>query len=499
MRRPLTALLAFCALPAMAQEPVPSPPNIILVALDTTRADHLSAYGYARDTSPNLQRLAREAVLFERCYSQSNETLTSFASAFTSRMPSELGHLSYERFRVPDSAHNLPGLLALYGYQTGGFVAGGHMVADFGHGLGFDTYQDDWHFGSLHHTIPPALAWLDQRDPQRPFFLFVHGYDAHSPYAKPLYFENMFDPDYSGPADAILGAPAPIEVEKVWQGRYYRGVRRQHVTRALEDGDIQVLHTDLFSLLALQDPATGEPLAQRDLDHFVAHYDGSVAYADLQLGLLLAELEQRGLLDRSVLVVMGDHGEDLFEHGHANHRISLHDASGHVPLLIRFPGGEHGGARVAAQVELLDLLPTLAELAGATPPAEARGRSLLPLVLIGADPQRSGVTTSEGILPMASVRSDTHRLIVSGHLPGSTSFLALLDQGSLDDPAFSLFRVGPGVEEPVSLASPQGRGLGQPLLEALRAAYAEHERIDDAQAPYLDPELQRIMREKGYW
>jgi len=499
----LTVLLLSVALhatTATAQDaPAAAPPNVILVAMDTTRADHLGAYGYARDTSPNLDRFARESVLFERCFSQSNETLTSFASAFTSRLPSDLAPLSYELFRVPDTVHTLPGVLQLHDYQTGGFVAGGHMVAAFGHDKGFDMYQDSWHFGSFFHTVPPALAWVDQRERERPFFLFVHGYDAHSPYAKPLYFEHLFDPDYQGPVDDILEDPIPLAIEKVWQGRYYPGIARPQVTRPVGERQIQVLHTDLFSLLALQDPSDGVPLAPRDLEHVVAHYDGSIAYADVQLGLLMTELDQRNLLESSVIIIMGDHGEDLFEHGHANHRISLHDASGHVPLLVRFPGGEHGGQRISTPVELLDIMPTVLDLVGAITPAGTRGHSLLPLVLDGTDPTRGSASISEGILPMASARSDTHRLILAGTLPGSPAFMQALSDARLDDPAFSLYRVGPGVEQRLDLSDPASQQQAATLLDVMRLAYADRPSSGDEEPPYLDPALIQLMRDKGYW
>ena len=499
----LTDLLlgvALHATTAAAQDaPAATPPNVILVAMDTTRADHLGAYGYARDTSPNLDSFAREAVLFERCFSQSNETLTSFASAFTSRLPSDLAPLSYELFRVPDDVHTLPGVLQLHDYQTGGFVAGGHMVSAFGHDRGFDVYQDRWHFGSFFHTVPPALAWVDQRERERPFFLFVHGYDAHSPYAKPLYFEHLFDPDYEGLADKILEAPTPIAIEKVWHGRFYRQVTREQVSHAVGESQLNVLHTDLFSLLALLDPRTGVPLSPRDLEHVVAHYDGSIAYADVQLGLLMTELDERGLLESSVVIVMGDHGEDLFEHGHANHRISLHDASGHVPLLVRFPGGEHGGQRISTPVELLDIMPTVLELVGAMTPAGIRGHSLLPLVIDGKDPTRGSASISEGILPMASARSDTHRLILAGSLPGSPTFMQALSDAHLDDPAFSLFRVGPGVEQRLDLSDPASQEQAVALIDAMRQAYADRPRSGDIEPPYLDPTLIQLMRDKGYW
>jgi arylsulfatase len=473
-------------------------PPVILLAFDTTRADHLGCYGYARATSPNLDRLAREAVVFTRCGSQSNETLTSFASVLSSRLPSELAPLAYESFCLPADRETLQRVLGYYGYQTGGFVAGGHLVRSFGFDRGFDLYRDEWTFGSFAHTMPAAVTWLDQRDPGRPFLLFVQGYDAHAPYTKPLWFEDLFDPDYQGIMDTILTDDSPMRVEKIWQGRYFPAVQEFQVKRDLPARHLSVLHTDLFSLLAVQDPSTGQPLSSGDLAHLTAHYDAGIAYADLQLGLFLEQLERRGLFEESLIVIFGDHGEDLMEHGHANHRISLHDASTHVPLIVRFPRGLWGGVRVEEEVSLLDVLPTVLDLLEIEAPAGIRGHSLLRRLREGRDPALPQHSVAEGILPMGSVRGRDHRLVLAPVQAGSPDYLDLLG-GALDDPRVSLFAVGAGREERLDLRQPTSRAVARDLLAALQSSYADFSRPQEGAVPYVDPALARVMRDKGYW
>jgi arylsulfatase A-like enzyme len=502
----IKGLAASAALPALglgrgarAQAPEQPQPNVILVAFDTLRADRLGCYGYHRDTSPNLDRFAADAVLFERCISQSNETLTSFASLLQSVWPSEVAHLSYEKYRLPADALTLAEILRIHGYQTAGFVAGGHLVKAFGNDRGFDTFRDEWHFGSFHHTVPPALEWLDQRDSSRPFHLFVHGYDVHSPYAPPLWFQDLFDPEYRGLMDDLLVNDQLLEIEKVWNGRYYPALSRRAMTRMLPENNMLVLHTDLFSLLALQNPDDGVPVSREDEQHVGNHYDGAIVYADLLFGRFLDQLERRGLLDNSIVVVIGDHGEDLYEHGHANHRISLHDASTHVPLLVRFPGGAHGGTRVRHLVGLCDMLPTILDSASIVAPAQARGRSLMPLLTGGDTSQLEELVLSEGIMPMGSVRSPDHRLVLAGVLPGSEEYLRVVRDVDISHEGLSLYRVAPGFERKLDMESAESKRMAESMLDGMRRLYHGFRSPENGLLPYVDPALLQTMRDKGYW
>ena len=348
MRTPwLFLVLAGCGSPT-------APRNVILVGLDTLRADRLGAYGADRPTSPSMDRFAQGAVVFENAFSQSNETLFSFASLFSSRLPGEIAPVTYDDFAVPEALETFPTILGHYGFDAVAFTCGGNLNHNFGFDHGYQIYEDTFNFGSFYHTVPGALEWLDQRKDDKPFFLFVHGYDPHAPYDKPLFFDNLYDPGYDGLYESI--SSAALETEKIWNGRYYPGISPRNMGRRVDRG-VKILGAEVFSILSLQDPVASLPFTAVDEHHVRAHYDGAVTYEDVWLGLFLKGLQDQKLLDQSLVILVGDHGEDLFDHGHINHRISLHDASTHVPMMIRFPGAQWGGTRVGDIVQNLDLLP----------------------------------------------------------------------------------------------------------------------------------------------
>lgn len=472
--------------------PVPTgkrPPNVILVGFDTLRADHLSCYGYARPTSPSVDRFAARSTLYERAFSQANETLFSFASTFTSRMPSELAPLTYMDFNLPATTPVLAEVLRAYGYDTAAFVAGGNLHHAFGFDRGFDVYQDTWSWGSFFHTVPAALHWLDARDPTRPFFLFVHGYDAHSPYNHPLFFENLFGPGYNGLADQFKAHPTRIEL--FWKDRFHLSLEPL-VQFAQTPQRVPYMTAEVYELLRRTPPEQGIPVTPEDAAHLVAHYDGSVVYADLLFGLLLAGLEDRRLLDDALVVVMGDHGEDLLEHGSLNHRIALQDADVHVPLLVRRPGGPEAGVRHVHLVALLDVLPTILSTVGATPPAGTLGQPL------GSEPVRDRVW-SQGVLDMTAARELDRRLVVTGHRVGSPAFQAWLPDLQVDDPAVTWFQQAPEAPIDLTTASPEELARAAAALEATRALYAGLRIGDTTGRTVLDPRLQELLRQRGYW
>ena len=171
-----------------AAPPSSARPSVVVVSLDTLRADRLGCYGDERGLTPNLDRFAAEALLFENAFSQSNNTVQSHASLFTSRYPSELCRLGPAYRLGAGSPPTLAEVLSAYGYQAGAFVAGGHLDPSFGLDAGFQEYAAPAQWGSLYHTWPLALKWLDRVDPARPTFLFLHGYDTHARYVKPTPF-----------------------------------------------------------------------------------------------------------------------------------------------------------------------------------------------------------------------------------------------------------------------------------------------------------------------
>ena len=329
-----------------SEAPPAPPPNLILVSIDTLRADHLGAYGYHRDTSPSFDGLARRGVTFAQAVAQAPNTPSSHLSLLTSLYFSA-HRFSWRDARIPSGLTMLADLLRASGFATWGFVDGGFLKRDLGFAQGFDHYEDDQvHVAKIWRRVE---RWLDTRRADR-FFLFVHCYDVHSPYRKPPPFDRLYEPEP------------------------YRGT----------------FEPDDQSLVAASmDPSH---LTPGDLAHTIALYDGAIRYTDGYLHRLLAGLARRGLLDRSVVVVTSDHGEEFLEHGSMLHWQSYFTPNYHVPLVFLIPG--RPPRRVEGPVELVDVLPTVLELLGLPPHPAAMGRSLVPLI-DGTEPSSRAVAYAE--------------------------------------------------------------------------------------------------------
>jgi arylsulfatase A-like enzyme len=335
-------LLAALAWSCRGEPPAPQRPNVLLVTIDSLRADHLGCYGYPRPTSPNLDRLAAEGALFEVAVAQAPWTLPSLASLHTSRLPAEVGAIHNDS-QVADFAVTAAELFRGAGYATAAFTAGTYTESSRGFGQGFDVYEnlDRKHLAAELNRL--ALAWLDQNG-KRPFFLWIHYFDVHATYAAPAPWNGLFDDTPPAPEVARIG----------------------YMMRVV-NGDVT--------------------LGPGDLDRIRTSYDREIAYADAMLGELWQGVEKRGLSAGTALAVGADHGEGFMEHGLLLHTLSVHDEFVRVPLVLRLPG-RVPIARVAAQVRNLDVLPTLLEVAGLGPLSGARGTSLLPLLrgVKGAEP-----------------------------------------------------------------------------------------------------------------
>jgi arylsulfatase A-like enzyme len=394
----LLSLLACSAAPAR--------PNILLVSIDTLRADRVGRRDAAgRSITPNLDAFAAEAAVFTEAYSQANETLYAHAALFSGRHPSDLGPLDDTRFDLADTP-TLASSFRAAGYRTEAVVAGGHLAPEFGLQVGFARYASGRDFGSFQQTVPLALERLDALDDGgAPWLLFVHGYDVHAPYVTwgPLFRQDA--PAYDGPLlDASL---VPWSFEQILGRARYPGFRPALVDRG-EGASVDLTRFDALEAWAAAHPDEAQPLDDADVAFVRALYDGAARYADHHVGILLAELDARGHRDDTVVVVLSDHGEDLLEHGHVNHRLSLHDENLHVPLLVRGSGVQAGvdGALVA----LVDVLPTLGELAGVAVPA-GRGTSLFA-------PRPDRAVWSEAVRGEVSVRTSDGRLSVPAGASG---------------------------------------------------------------------------------
>ncbi|MGH9464021.1 MAG: sulfatase, partial [Thermoanaerobaculia bacterium] len=341
-----TALAGALALAACAPPAERAPRGLVLISIDTLRADHLGAYGYHRPTSPFFDRLAERGALFERAIVQLPGTLPSHMSIFTGLYPAEHG------VYPPDSVLSgdiptLPEVLRAHGLRTAGFTEGGYVDGHYGFARGFERFAADagGDARAIETTFAHGLDFLSGLAADQRFFLFLHTYVVHDPYDPPPPYPELF----------WQGAPPPDAFPPT--GPNLTAVNRG--TRSVS-------------------PAT--------VRYFEALYDGSIRYLDDQLAAFFAGLEGLGLTDETAIVLTSDHGEEFLEHGKLVHQ-QIYQETVRVPLLVIEPG-RRTGARVAALVESVDLAPTLWELAAVPAPPASSGRSLVHLLRRPADAHR---------------------------------------------------------------------------------------------------------------
>ncbi len=294
---------------------------IILISIDTLRADRLPAYGYGKIRTPAIDELARNGTVFDNCYTHVPLTLPAHTSILTGLLPGVHGVRDNLGFKVANGARTLAGELKKAGYSTGAAVSAYVLHSSTGISQGFDWYDDQFKAAAVGtpltdvrrdgmETLSRALAWLAGRsnasgskpDARDPVFLFVHFYEPHAPYTPPARFRR--------------GDTSP--------------------------------------------------------------YDGTVMYSDEIVGALFAGLRKLDLYDPSLIILLSDHGEGLDDHGEATHGVLIYREVMHVPLVIKLPGEQAGGRRVAAPVQLIDIAPTVLEWAGLPAIPQTQGQSLLP-------------------------------------------------------------------------------------------------------------------------
>ena len=466
----IALLMAGCL--RVTAQPVDTPPPIIIVSIDTLRADRLGAYGSTDGLTASLDRFAAESVVFTQTWAPSNETLFSHAALFTGRYPSELSSVDYNFSASPD-VPTLASVLGVYGYTSGAFVGGGHLSPAFGLDAGFDDYTVSREWGSLYHTVPQALSWLDSLPEDATPFLFVHGYDPHHRYLKPTPWGYAETPaDYAGLGQQVVRHPTGTA--KVAAGRYFP---RKRFDQIFDFSRLRAWNDEARAATAAQG---GRPLKAADVAHVAAVYDGAVRYGDAWFGLLMAGLQQRGLTDEALIVVLSDHGEGLGEQGVFNHRPALSEELLHVPLMIRPPGGTPA-RQVSAPTSLVDVMPTLLEAIDGMPPARMQGQSLWGAVRDGAE-IASRAVFAETAFRQIAVRTADGALVFSGMSPHSPFLPAALESARLDGPAFD----GWGSADPGALR--------QAMLE-WRRSLTVHPLIDGE----ISEERLKILQERGYW
>ena len=469
------------------------PPNLLLVSMDTVRYDHTSLGG-KRDTTPNLAKLAKLGTTWTRAYSVGNESLYSHAALLTGRYPSEIALPDYGSYGVPATAQTIGKVLQAYGYSTGAFTGGGHIVADFGFDQGFQVFEaasGATRFGSFFDSVPRAERWIAAQS-GHPWFAFVHGYDAHSPYVQRGPFHHPWGT--TGATDLVEALAAdPLAVEQLRGNLFFPDRKPADFVHA---AGRTVLGTDFYTLPA--EPGPDErvvKLSDAEVAHLRDHYDSGLLYGDFWLGELLAHVD----LTTTLVVVVADHGEDLLDHGYMNHRTGLFDSCTHVPLVAWGPGFEGGGA-VDGLVDARDVAHTILSVAGATPPAGSAGRDLRE-VRTGASPVEA--VFAEGVMDMITVRTATHRLVYKEASLLEKDYVATLAATPPDSPHFELYDLttDPREQTDVHLADPATTTTLRDALVAWRKSIrvGTNAIAPDQVSPEVLADLRKVARNELPW
>ncbi len=359
--------------------------NVVLISIDSLRPDHLGCYGYRRDTSPNIDRLAARGATFLNAVSTTSWTLPAHISLFTGTDISVHG-VANDGLSLHSGIPVLAEALKESGYRTAAFCSSPYLNPAFGFDRGFDTYhntdlekpdfedtiflEDRNQWQKVHEDITSprieelAADWLDRHRDEK-FFLFLHMWDPHFDFIPPAPYDTLFDPDYQG--------------------------------------EISPRHF-MFN------QAINPDMDPRDLEHIIALYDGEIAFTDHHLGRIFDRLEELGLLDRTMIVITGDHGTEFFEHGNKGHRTTLYDETVHIPLIVVLPGRDLKGRKIAGQAGIIDIAPTILDYLGRPVRPPIQGRSLLP-ALAGEDTEEEIPRLLELEDNLRALRTNRYKLL----------------------------------------------------------------------------------------
>jgi len=460
----LVLISFFCLDCRRAAAPTPAIKyNLLVISIDTCRADHLTCYGYNRDTSPHLDQLAKEGVLFEDVTAASSWTVPAHMSMFTSLYPSVHEVQNFTN-QLGEDVPTLAQRLAQSGYVTAAFVTGPVLNHWFGFNRGFQLYDDftvNQRVGIEHPMVgiesntgsasmldqvitdpvitELATQWL-QKHSRENFFLFLHYWDCHYDYKPPPPYDKKFDPGYKGPENGLHISERERDIEK----------------------SISVM----------------------DLAHMVALYDGDIAETDEHVGKILQLLQNLRLSEKTLVIVLSDHGEGFLEHGKIRHANSLYEELLHVPLIMRLPGVIPAGKRVAGNVSHVDLMPTVLGLLETPSPSRMQGIDLSPAIL-GDQPVPERLIYSELTmgLDLRAVRWGNRKLL--GSMTTGT-----LDGAQLEEVA--------GGREKLIAGADLKKDCPEAMLRALTMGPPSTAKAKAGQANEPDADLIRRLKSLGY-
>ncbi|SDW13677.1 sulfatase [Paenibacillus sp. CF384] len=397
--------------------------KIILISLDTLRASRLSSYGYAKRTSPHLDQIARDGVLFEQAYAADIPTEVAHTGVFTGKIGLTTGAVSHgsELTQLPKSVEWLPNLLRSAGFTTAAVDNMYQLKEWFARGYNYyinSVGGNRWIDGSTVNKL--ALPWIDQHKDES-FFLFLHYWDAHTPYLPPESYIPEFYDSAKDPFD-----PRNKSMEPAYNHSAYPFFKHHHY--------------DLVGQVT-------------DTDYYDALYDAEIRYLDDRLKELDDHLAKLGIQDDTLLVLFGDHGESLTEHDIYWDHCGLYEQTVHVPIIMRWPGRMSEGRRASGLVQQVDLLPTLLEairkeapegidLAKLKDPAGLDGKSLWPTIAGQSEGTHDTVYLSECAWQAArGIRTDRYK------------FIRTYDAGPFTRPPRELYDLSVDPEEKVNLAA----------------------------------------------
>lgn len=428
-------------------------PDIILITIDTLRADRLGCYGYDRSTSPHIDRVAETGVLFEKAWSTANWTKPAMASLITSLDP--LRHMvrrgTLRDGRREGAAEEIldRGFITLAealegsGHRSFGFSSNPFLTLETGFGQGFDVFEQfDFADGSV--VRDAVFRHIPAMKSSRPYFAWIHFVDPHEPYPPR-------DPEERSTAEKEIGCSG-----ECFEKRFHKRLAR--ATRA-------------------SDPA----IRERALDRLQRLYDEQIRYTDELVGELLSRLPRA---DSALLIVTSDHGEQFLEHGELGHRQGMFEEEVAVPLILRFPGRLSKGRRVSTPVSILDVGPTLLELAGSELPPSFTGRSLSEVAATG------GSSESRELFAECAAPEDRH---IAVWREGRWKYMVHLSENweKLFDLEIDPFETNDvAAEEPERLKR---------MRNQVWSRYEDYkERRKAAPTREIDPELLEMLESLGY-
>ncbi len=357
------ALLAVAALLAGCPGPKTSPPspvaagnrlNVLLITIDTLRADHLGVYGYRRPTSPRMDALARGGAVFEEAYTYWPKTRGSFVAMLTGRRASQTGYSKTHPLLLGMNP-TLAGVLKAAGYATAATVDNANLAKALGYAQGFDAYRETWEEPALASEIDRTRAitgdgvrYLAAARPEQPFLLWLHYVNPHAPYTPPPPFDTAFLDEEAKGGPRLGVVPGP-----------HGGI-----------------------------PKSWAVAGQERLGYYVAQYDGEIATVDQEVGWVLDALAASAVKDRTLVMLASDHGESLGEHDYFfDHGENLFDPSLRIPLVVAGPGVK-AGHRSGVLASTLDLMPTVLDAVKVSYPPDLAGESVWPSAQGGSRPNR---------------------------------------------------------------------------------------------------------------